>query len=98
MPSNGLGLDQIVDRWVGDPPRVFDVQRSRVTIDGLAGVTVEYRNVGTARFGSATFLARDSEVITYGFDASGVEQCGGPLLVRDVDLYARIGMSLRIER
>jgi len=97
-PSDGLALDQIVDRWLGTPPRVTDVQRSHISVDGLPAIYVEYRNPGSARYGSVTFVARGSEVITYGFDASGVEQCGGPVPVTDVSLYQRIGSSLRIER
>jgi hypothetical protein len=61
-------LDSYVERW----RQGMDIESENYqTINGLQGVTIDYRFGGTNRFGSSTFINQDDLIYIFNFTAGG---------------------------
>jgi hypothetical protein len=59
-------LDAYVERWM----QGMDIESENdQTINGLQGITIDYRFGGTNRFGSSTFISQDDLIYIFNFTA-----------------------------
>jgi len=61
-------LDSYVERWKQGMNLESDNYQ---TVNGLQGVTIDYRFGGTNRFGSSTFISQDNLIFIFNFTAGG---------------------------
>jgi len=70
-------LENIADAYVREKSTAWTIRsQTRIEIDGIAGVTIEYGRVRPPRWGSQTFVVHDNDLLAIDFYEGNFIDCG----------------------